>query len=165
MRRAKQILQNFKRPFTPQTRLRSASNFVKTLFRRFPTFHFSTPNFFFRMCFSVFFQSRNYRKIENCLFWRSWEFLDTTGVSAMKNDPQWKDFQVSTTFGGGVKGDISIFFSTFDQTKIAKMWNLFLVTSREKNRNVTFYPSAKRRRDLKIFSLGVMFHGRYACGV
>ena len=46
---------------------------------------------------------------------RSWEFLDTTGMSAMKNDPQWKDFQVSTTFGGGVKGDITIFVSTFDQ--------------------------------------------------
>ena len=34
---------NFKRPFTPRGWLRSASNFAKTRFRRFPTFHFSTP--------------------------------------------------------------------------------------------------------------------------
>ena len=34
---------NFERPFTPQTWLRSGSNFAKTRFRRFPTFHFSTP--------------------------------------------------------------------------------------------------------------------------
>ena len=33
----------FKRPFTPRGWLRSARNFGKTRFRRFPTFHFSTP--------------------------------------------------------------------------------------------------------------------------
>ena len=44
-------MQNLKRPFTPQTRLRSASNFGKTLFRRFPTFNFSIPNFFFGCVF------------------------------------------------------------------------------------------------------------------
>ena len=32
----------FERPFTPRGWLRSASNFGKTHFRRFPTFHFST---------------------------------------------------------------------------------------------------------------------------
>ena len=57
------------------------------------------------------------RKNEKPSILRSWEFLDTTGMSAMKNDPQWKDFQVSTTFRGGVKGDITISFSTFDPPK------------------------------------------------
>ena len=33
----------FKRPFTPRGWLQSARNFGKTRFRRFPTFHFSTP--------------------------------------------------------------------------------------------------------------------------
>ena len=34
---------NFEWPFTPRIWLRSASNFGKMRFRRFPTFHFSTP--------------------------------------------------------------------------------------------------------------------------
>ena len=36
-------MRNFGRPFTPQGWLQSASNFAKTRFRWFPTFHFSTP--------------------------------------------------------------------------------------------------------------------------
>ena len=39
---------NFERPFTPQTELAQSRNFAKTRFRRFPTFHFSTSEFFFR---------------------------------------------------------------------------------------------------------------------
>ena len=38
---------NFERPFTPRTWLRLASNFVKTRFRRFATFDFSTQKVFF----------------------------------------------------------------------------------------------------------------------
>ena len=38
-----QKMPNFEWPFTPRIWLRSASNFGKTRFRRFPTFHFSTP--------------------------------------------------------------------------------------------------------------------------
>ena len=34
---------NFERLFTPRGWLRSARNFAKTRFRRFPTFHFSKP--------------------------------------------------------------------------------------------------------------------------
>ena len=37
----------FDRPFTPRGWLRSARNFAKTRFRRFPTFDFSTPQIFF----------------------------------------------------------------------------------------------------------------------
>ena len=45
---------NFEWPFTPRIWLRSASNFGKMRFRRFPTFHFSTPkkkvdDFFFAL--------------------------------------------------------------------------------------------------------------------
>ena len=38
----KKLLQNFELSFTPRGWLRSASNFGKTRFRWFPTFHFST---------------------------------------------------------------------------------------------------------------------------
>ena len=43
--------ENFERPFTPRTWLRSASNFGKTRFGRFATFHFSTSKIFFREFF------------------------------------------------------------------------------------------------------------------
>ena len=93
--------------------LKHASVHPQTLSKRFshdsPHFMFRPKTFIFGCVFRFLFQSRNYRKIENCLCWRSWEFLDTTGVSAMKNDPQWTDFQVSTTFGRGVQIDITIF--------------------------------------------------------
>ncbi|MEC8278891.1 MAG: hypothetical protein VX026_14320, partial [Myxococcota bacterium] len=41
-RRKPKKVPNFEWPFTPRIWLRSASNFGKTRFRRFPTFHFST---------------------------------------------------------------------------------------------------------------------------
>ena len=47
------IFRNFERPFTPQTQLRSASNFAKTRFRRSPTFHFPTSKKVLRRNFSV----------------------------------------------------------------------------------------------------------------
>ena len=57
------FFQNFERPFTPRTWLRSASNFVKTHFRRFRTFHFPTsknncPEFFGlkHMVFNILFR-------------------------------------------------------------------------------------------------------------
>ena len=37
------IFRNFKRAFTPRNHVRSPRKFGKTRFRRFPTFHFSTP--------------------------------------------------------------------------------------------------------------------------
>ena len=44
--------ENFKRPFNPRGWLRSASNFAKTRFRRFLTFHFSMSKNFFDKTFS-----------------------------------------------------------------------------------------------------------------
>ena len=46
---------NFERPFTLQTRLRSVRNFAKTRFRRFRTFHCSTPKNFVRRTFWIIF--------------------------------------------------------------------------------------------------------------
>ena len=74
---------------------------------------------------------------------RSWEFLETTGMSAMKHDPQWKDFQVSTTFGGGVKGDITFLFLDFwpkQKFTISRTW-CCITTLRncEKTKNRQFW--------------------------
>ena len=46
-------------------------------------------------------------KSANCLFLRSYGFLDVIGRCASKNDPRSFDFQLSTTFGRGVKEMIS----------------------------------------------------------
>ena len=47
------IARNFERPFVARTCLRPASNFVKTLFRRLPTFHFPPHQLRFRVsCFA-----------------------------------------------------------------------------------------------------------------
>ena len=54
-------------------------------------------------------------KLTNCLFLRSYGFLDVIGRCASKSYPQSFDFQLSTTFGGGVKEIVSIFFPTFGQ--------------------------------------------------
>ena len=49
----------------------------------------------------------------NCLFWRSYGGLDVIGRCASKNDPRGFDFQVSTTFGKGVKEIVFIFHFDF----------------------------------------------------
>ena len=54
-------------------------------------------------------------KSTNCLFLRSYGFLDLIGRCASKSYPQSFDFQLSTTFGGGVKEIVSVFFPTFGQ--------------------------------------------------
>ena len=54
-------------------------------------------------------------KLTNCLFLRSYGFLDVIGRCASKSYPQSFDFQLSTTFGGGVKEIVSIFSPTFGQ--------------------------------------------------
>ena len=97
--------------------LRSAWNFGKTRFSRFPTFHFSTPKNFFWQNFlmKIFFKKIFVGKSTNCLFLRSYGFLDVIGRCASKSYPQSFGFQLSTTFGGGVKEIVSIFFPTFGQ--------------------------------------------------
>ena len=52
-------------------------------------------------------------KSTNCLFLRSYGFLDVIGRCASKSYPQSFDFQLSTTFGGGVKEIVSIFAPDF----------------------------------------------------
>ena len=47
---------NFERPFTPRTSLRSPRNFGNARFRRFATFDFFSPKFFFGKNFQIFFR-------------------------------------------------------------------------------------------------------------
>ena len=54
-------------------------------------------------------------KLTNCLFLWSYGFLDVIGRCASKSYPQSFDFQLSTTFGDGVKEIVSIFSPTFGQ--------------------------------------------------
>ena len=68
--------QNFERPFTPQTWLRSAWNFGKTRFRWFPTFDFSTPKKFFWWNFRSKKSARNQKSLvleELRFFERHWQ--------------------------------------------------------------------------------------------
>ena len=68
---------NFEWPFTPRIWLRSASNFGKMRFRRFPTFHFSTPKKFFWQFFlmKIFVTKKNLRKIDKLpVFAELWIF-------------------------------------------------------------------------------------------
>ena len=45
---------NFERPFTPQNQPVRPLDLVKTHFKRFPTFNFSTSKFFFCIFFEFF---------------------------------------------------------------------------------------------------------------
>ena len=54
-------------------------------------------------------------KLTNCLFLRSYGFLNVIGRCASKSYPQSFDFQLSTTFSGGVKEIVSIFSLIFGQ--------------------------------------------------
>ena len=64
---------------------------------------------------NIFLKTNFRRKIDNYLFLRCYGFLDVIGRRASKSYPQSFDFQLSTTFGGGVKEIVSIFFPTFGQ--------------------------------------------------
>ena len=92
-----------------RTRLQSAWNLGKTRFRRFPTFHFSTPKNLFwpKFLMKIFAKKKIVGKSTNCLFLRSYGFLDLIGRCASKSYPQSFDFQLSTTFGRGVKEIVS----------------------------------------------------------
>ena len=85
-------------------------------FQTIPNISFSTSKkkwqkFSIKKSSTLFFD----RKSTNCLFLRSYGFLDLIGRCASKSYPQSFDFQLSTTFGGGVKEIVSIFFLTFGQ--------------------------------------------------
>ena len=76
-RRKPKKMPNFEWPFTPRIWLRSASNFGKMRFRRFPTFHFSTPKKFFwpKFLMKIFAPQKNHRKIDKLpVFAELWIF-------------------------------------------------------------------------------------------
>ena len=106
-------VQNFERPFTPRGWLRSASNFAKTRFRRFPTFHFSMSKTSFDIIFSRHCGVGGKFFFMICSFWESWSTLSLIGVFSMQNDPDLPKVQVSTFLGGGVEGRWKFFFSDF----------------------------------------------------
>ena len=102
------FFRNFERPFTPRNQLRSASNLAKTRFRRFPTFHFSTPQVFSKHVFSP----KNL-DFTNLSFWRSSDFFIRVGRCVVKsycpNCPYfWGDF-----LGEGVKVVKRVFWLGF----------------------------------------------------
>ena len=78
---------------------------------------FDAENIFFAKFFDENFRQKKFfvGKSTNCLFLRSYGFLDVIGRCASKSYPQSFGFQLSTTFGGGVKEIVSIFFPTFGQ--------------------------------------------------
>ena len=80
---------------------------------------FDTKNFFATKIFVRQNFSSTLRKCVSakCLFWRSCAGLDVTGRCASKIHCQTYRFQPSTTFGGGVKESISVFFVSFGRKK------------------------------------------------
>ena len=125
---ARMMASNFRRKFPPK--------FCKTLTGRLPPEDGSvrpqtlgkrvsddSQHFIFRrrkifwqkFSMKIFVKKKFVGKSTNCLFLRSYGFLDVIGRCASKSYPQSFDFQLSTTFGGGVKEIVSIFFPTFGQ--------------------------------------------------
>ena len=124
---ARMMASNFRRKFPPK--------FCKTLPSRLPLedgsvrpqtlgkrvsddsqhFIFRRRKHFFGKIFWWKFSSKKkiVGKSTNCLFLRSYGFLDVIGRCASKSYPQSFDFQLSTTFGGGVKEIVSIFAPDF----------------------------------------------------
>ena len=101
------FFRNFERPFTPRTWLRSARNFGQTRFRRFATFHFSTPKKDLGRFFGKKFRGRIFF-FKKMSIWRGYEFLIRVGrcvvTSHCLNCPYfWGDF-----LGGGVNDSICV---------------------------------------------------------
>ena len=69
-------------------------------------------------------------KSTNCLFLRSYGFLDVIGRCASKSYPQSFDFQLSTTFGGGVKEIVSIFAPDFRPKMTSRLFVFWLEDAR-----------------------------------
>ena len=102
-----EILQNFERPFTPRGWLRSASNFGKTRFRWFPTFHFPTPKTKLDDFFTKKIDTRNF-VFKKLAFWRSQTLLSVTGRFLVKSYcPKWVYFW-GDFLGEGVNDSICV---------------------------------------------------------
>ena len=90
-----------------------ASNFAKMRFRWSPTFHFSTP--------TNIFGDKNFcpKKFSaKCLFWRSCAGLHASIECRSKIHCQTYRFQPSTTLGGGVKREKTVFFRSYGLKKL-----------------------------------------------
>ena len=111
-------VKNFERPFSPREWLRSARNLAKTRFRRFPTFHFSTLKKIFLWKFFKNFSRTPPLENREILVLEELRILSVTGRSASKNELWWTSFQLSTTFGRGVKSSICVFLSHLGQNRL-----------------------------------------------
>ena len=112
---------SFERPFTPRGWLRSASNFGKTRFRWSPTFHFSAAQTFFATKIVVaktFFVNGPKIFSAKCLFWSSCAGLHTNVECSSRIHCQNYRFQPSTTLGGGVKRQKTVFIVSFGLKKL-----------------------------------------------
>ena len=69
-------------------------------------------------------------KSTNCLFLRSYGFVDVIGRCTSKSYPQSFDFQLSTTFGGGVKEIGSIFAPEFRPEMTSRLLFFWLEDAR-----------------------------------
>ena len=131
-------MRNFEQPFTPRGWLRSASNFGKTRFRWFPTFHFPTPKnnfgrFFYKtnLILEIFFQETGDLE-EPDTFERHWQIrrkklLPEVGL-LLGRPPSRRGKRLNLCFGPwlGTKNDFNLldqkwfrFFGSFG-TKVVK---------------------------------------------
>ena len=78
----------------------------------------------------IFVKKKIVGKSTNCLFLRSYGFLDVIGRCASKSYPQSFDFQLSTTFGGGVKEIVSIFAPDFRPKMTSRLLVFWLEDAR-----------------------------------
>ena len=90
--RKKRRSQNFERSVAPRKWLAQPSDFGKTRFRRFPTFHFSTlekktSGFLndFQQFLHVF-----------CIMLKTYTFLSVSGIYSMKNYTMWTKYHLCT---------------------------------------------------------------------
>ena len=117
-------------------------------FQTIPNISFSTSKkkwqkFSIKKSSTLFFD----RKSTNCLFLRSYGFLDLIGRCASKSYPQSFDFQLSTTFGGGVKEIVSTFAPDFRSKMTSRL--LFFRRRKMKCResSETRFPKVSRRSE------------------
>ena len=120
--RARMMASNFRRNFVklwpavyPPRMAPFGLKLWENAFQTIPDISFFDVEIWRKFSIKIFIKKIFVGKLTNCLFLRSYGFLDVIGRCTSKSYPQSFDFQLSTTFGGGVKEIVSIFFPTFGQ--------------------------------------------------
>ena len=102
-----EFFRNFERPFTPRGWLRSARNFAKMRFRRFPTFDFSRSEKNFFMKFS---EQKVSMKSRIARFGGATNFWASPSDSPWKMTPNRQKFKSLRSLANGLQDDSSFFF-------------------------------------------------------